>query len=93
MTPGKIISVVEIYERRFQKEEVPKVRLDLSRTFASASRAELLAHAHFLLGGIKEYAVNPGKVSKTGRHLGFVQALLSVAGWYTLEDLMNHNRP
>lgn len=63
------------------------------RTFASLSNYELLSHAHFLIDGAKEYARNPEKQRKAGSHLTAIQMCLSFAGWYTLEDLMNHNRP
>lgn len=93
MTPEKIISVIEMYEDRLNDNRIPKVRLDPKRTFQSATIPERLAHAHYLCDGVKEYAKNPEKQRKTGSHLTAVQMCLSFAGWYTLEDLMNHNRP
>lgn len=93
MTPEKIISVIEMYERRLQREGMRKVRMDPKRTFASASNFVLLEHAHFLCDGVKQYALDPERQEKAGRHLASIQMCLSFAGWYTLEDLMNHNRP
>lgn len=93
MTLEKIISVIEMYEKRLREESVPKIRMDPKRTFHSTSVAERLAHAHFLCDGVKEYAKDPERQRKTGSHLTAVQMCLSFAGWYTLEDLMNHNRP
>ncbi len=93
MTPEKIITIVEKYEKRLCKEEIPKIRIDPKRTFASCNREEILAHANYLIDGVKEYAVDPEKKRKTGSHLTAIQMCLSFAGWYTLEDLMNHNRP
>ena len=93
MTPEKIISVIEMYEARLRKAGVPKTRMYTKRTFESLSKAELLQHAHFLCGGVKEYARDPQRQRKAGSHLTAVQMCLSFAGWYTLEDLMNHNRP
>lgn len=93
MAPEKIISIIEMYEKRLLEADVPKVRMDPKRTFESASVAERLAHAHFLCDGVKEYARSPLRQRKTGSHLTAVQMCLSFAGWYTLEDLMNHNRP
>lgn len=93
MTPEKIISVITMYEERLLKEGVPKQRMDPKRTFASLTKEEILAHVHYLIDGVKEYATTPDKEGKTGRHLGSIQMCLSFAGWYTLEDLMNHNRP
>lgn len=92
MTPEKIISVISMYEERLLKEKIPKVRIDIRRTFGELSYDELLAHAHFLCDGVKVLALNPEKKRKTGSHLTSVQMCLSFVGWYTLEDLMNHNR-
>lgn len=93
MTPQKIISVIEMYEERLRKAGIPKVRMDPKRTFESLTQAERLSHAHFLCDSVKTYATDPQKQRKTGSHLTAIQLCLSYAGWYTLEELMNHNRP
>jgi len=80
-----------MYQNRFNTEGIPKKRMDTKKFFES--KDEMLAHANYLLDGIREFAVRTDKIGKTGRHLGSVQTLLLVAEWYTLEDLMNHNRP
>ncbi len=82
-----------MYEKRLREAGVPKIRMDPKRTFASCNKEELLAHAHYLTDGVKEYAKDPERQSKTRRHLAAIQMCLSFAGWYTIEDLMNHNRP
>lgn len=93
MDAEKILAVVAIYEDRLKLEGVVARRMDPSRAFASLSTEEILAHTLYLICGIKELAVNPEKVGKTGRHLGSIQTCLGFAGWYTLEDVMSHNRP
>ena len=93
MTPQKIVSVVELYEKRLQDENIPKTRMSPKRTFASLEKNEILAHAHYLCDGIKEFARDPQKQRKAGSHLSSIQICLSFAGWYTLEELMDHNRP
>jgi len=93
MTPQKIISVIEVYEERLRKMGIPKIRMNPQRTFESLTREERLAHAHFLCDGVKKYALDPEKQRKTGSLLTAVQMCLSFAGWYTLEELMCHNRP
>ncbi|MEK7629810.1 MAG: hypothetical protein AAB432_00295 [Patescibacteria group bacterium] len=92
MTAEKVISVIEMYEKQLYEAGIPKIRMDPKKTFASLSKNEILAHAHYLCDGIKKYAKNPEKQGKSGRHLASIQLCLSFAGWYTLEDLMNHNR-
>ncbi len=92
MTPEKIISVVEMYETLLLRRGIPKVRMDPKRTFGSMDPLELMAHAHYLCDGVKEYAVNPEQQRKAGSHLTAVQMCLSFANIFTLEELMNHNR-
>lgn len=93
MIPQKIVSLIEQYEKEIAALGISKRRMDPSRTFASLSREELLAHAHYLCDGVKEYALDPELQRKTGSHLTAVQMCLSFAGLYTLQELMEHNRP
>lgn len=92
MTPDKIIEVIEKYESRLRKERIPKLRINPKRTFASLSKEECLAHAHFLCDGAKIYAADINRHRKAGSHLTAIQMCLSFAGWYTLADIMNHNK-
>ncbi len=93
MDGKKIISVIEMYQRKLSGCGVIQERMDPGRTFQSLSQDELLSHAFFLCSFAKEYAADPEKFGKANRHLTAIQMCLSFAGWYTLEDLMNHNRP
>ncbi len=93
MTPEKITAIIDVYEERLCAANVPKVRMDPKRMFASLTKEELLAHAHFLCDGVRQYAKDPQKQRKTGSHLTAIQMCLSFAGWHTLEDIMGHNRP
>ena len=93
MKSEKILEVLAVYECRLLKEGVPKNRMDPKRTFESLTKEERLMHAYFLIDGAKWLATSPDKQGKAGRHLGAIQMCLSFAGWYTLEELMNHNRP
>ena len=93
MTPEKIIAVIEMYEEQLQAAGVPKIQMDLHRTFGSLSSKENLAHAHFLCDGVKEYARDPERQRKAGSHLTAVQMCLSNANWITLGEMMDHNRP
>ena len=93
MKSEKIISVIEMYEKLLHESGVQKKRADSNKTFAELSKSELLSHAYFLCFGVKEFAQDFKRQRKAGSHLTAVQMCLSFAGWYTLEDLMNHNRP
>ena len=93
MKTEKILAVVSMYRTRFEVLGITKKRIDPTKCFKGLTDQEILAHAHYLLDGIETYAKDPDKQGKTGRHLASVQIILSFAGWYTLEELMNHNRP
>ncbi|KKQ77959.1 MAG: hypothetical protein A3A96_04270 [Candidatus Zambryskibacteria bacterium RIFCSPLOWO2_01_FULL_39_39] len=93
MTTEKILEIVVMYREQFEKKGIPKIRMDPRKTLGSLSSKERLAHAHYLLDGIMEYAQNPEKKGKTGRHLASVQMILSFENWFTLEELTNHNPP
>lgn len=93
MTPQHITSVIEKYEQQLQAAGIPKIRMDERKYFRDLGPDELLAHAHFLCDGVKQYAMNQAKLRKTGSHLTAIQMCLSFAGWYTLGELMEHNRP
>lgn len=92
MNANKIISVIEEYEVQLRKAGIPKRRIKEDQYFRDLTADEMLAHAHFLCDGVKEYAKYPTKQRKAGSHLTAVQMCLSFAGWYTLGELMDHNR-
>jgi hypothetical protein len=93
MDTQKMISVIETYRVQLAAAGVPKEQLAKDRCFGDASPDELLAHAHFLCDGAKEYAAKPAQYGKANRHLTSIQMCLSFARWYTLGELMAHNAP
>lgn len=93
MTPEKVQSVVSLYRQFFFDQNIPKQKMDPKRSLGSLTSLERLMHAHFLLDGIIEYSQNPDQQGKTGRHLASVQMILSFENIFTLEELMDHNRP
>ncbi len=92
MTPEKIIAVVEMYEKRLQSNGVPKKRINVALSFGACSFEEILSHAHYLCATTKQYAQDPQNQGKANRHLTALQMCLSFASWYTLAELMEHNR-
>ncbi len=93
METKKILEVIDRYQKLLDEWNVPKVRMNPSCTMGSLTREEALAHANYLLEGIRVFAQTPGKEDKTGRHLASVQMILSFLDVYTLNELMDHNRP
>ena len=92
MDARQILHVVEMYEKRLSESGIPKTAMDSNKTFGSLSKSETLAHAHYLIDGVKKYLPDPSKEGKVNRHLASIQMCLSFADWYTLEDLKSHNR-
>lgn len=95
MTKEKIISVLEFYQKVLDAlhESPPRKRIDPKKKFSELSREEILSHANFLIDGAKEFALQEGKLGKANRHLSSIQMCLSFAGLFSLEDVMNHNKP
>jgi len=69
MTKEKILSIVQMYREQFEEWGIPKVRMSPKQALGSLTSEERLAHAHFILDGIEEYAKDPAQAGKTGRHL------------------------
>jgi hypothetical protein len=85
--------VLGIYEERLLNAAIPKERMEPSKTFESLSRAERLAHAHYLVENLwKMMREAPEKSDKIHRHFAAIQMCLGFSGWYTLKELMDHNR-
>lgn len=96
MTPQKILEVISRYEKRLVAEGVPKKRINTSLSFGVCTSADLLSHAHYLCEGLRNAICcgerNTYKHDKANRHLTAIQMCLSFANWYTLAELMEHNR-
>ncbi len=92
MTPAAVLEVVSSYEAVLSVFPISPARVDTTSP-GPFSVKELIAHAKYLLPGIREFATQEGKWGKTNRHLASVQMFLLMAGIFSLEDVMNHNRP
>lgn len=92
MKKNPFLPIIERYEQRLAAASVPKRRMDTRRTFESLTREEILAHAHYLCDGVKEFSLDRKRLRRTGSHLTAIQMCLSFVGWYTLDELMEHNR-
>lgn len=96
MTPEQVVTVVSTYAEKLAKAGVKKESMDPDLTLASLSSQQHLAHAYYLCDGvIKRAQINNADWAdgrKVGSHLTSIQYHLSLAGWYTLEELKDHNR-
>ncbi len=92
MTPEKILSVIANYKEKLQAEGAAPQRLSPKKSFGASSQNELANHAYYLTETVAEHIRNH-KIEKAHRHLGSLQTILSFLRWYSLEELMSHNRP
>lgn len=92
MTPEKIKMVIDTYRADLLMHGVVAKRMNLQDSFGSLSAQHILAHALHLCDTTEEHLGSAESWGKANRHFGSLQTLLSVAGWYTLEQLMEHNR-
>ncbi len=90
MDAKKISEVIAIYRKYFLEKGIPAV--EFPHNGKAGSGKEILSHCHAMLEKMKGF-LKEGRTEKTFRWLGFIQGCLWSTGQYTLEDLMNHNRP
>ena len=90
MDGPKILEVVGIYSELFKSKGIESV--DYPHGLILDSPGSMIAHCAGMLDKIKDF-VKEGRIEKAFRWLGFIQGCLWVIGYYSLEDLMNHNRP
>lgn len=93
MTKEKILEVTHSYIASLDERGVAAKRIDPKRTFGNCSKDELLAHARHLADNVLDLANEPDQYGKLNRHFTAMQMCLSFAGIYSLEELMEHNRP
>ncbi|MBI3627186.1 MAG: hypothetical protein HY220_00340 [Candidatus Sungbacteria bacterium] len=90
MTKAKVLAVIALYRERFEKEGIGKIKL--AHDAIPASSGQVLEHCHAMLDQMVEFMAE-GRLEKVFRWLGFIQGCFWRAGWYTLDELKDHNRP
>lgn len=88
----QIKAVVKNYIKELEEKGVKPERIDPNTTFAEHSSEKLLAHAYHLGLGIEKMSNNEHLAGKANRHFGSMQMCLSFSGWYTLNELRQHNK-
>lgn len=91
MDGKKVLEVVSIYRSSFKKMGICKLNPPHDQ-LVGGEFFSILAHCCGMLDKIEKF-VAEGRMEKVFRWLGFVQGCLWSAGFYTLEELKNHNRP
>lgn len=93
MEDKKVLEVLDIYDHAFRTAGFPEVKHPHNQLFLY--KDDVLAHCRSMLNGIKEF-ISLGNKEKRDRaliRLGFVQGCLAATGFYTVNDLKEHNRP
>lgn len=90
MTPEKVREVIAIYRAKFEQSGIEKIDYRHCEILNSSEHG--LAHCHGMLDRMETF-ITEGRMDKVYRWLGFIQGVLWMKGFYTLTDLMNHNRP
>lgn len=93
MTAVQMLGLVGAIEWNLGREQIPKTQVPPKTYFGKLSEKELLAHAHFLCDEVRKHAEDPEHWGKANRLFASLQMCLSFAGWYTLEEMQNMNRP
>ena len=91
METEHIKKVVLMYKKRLELRNIQPQRMNIKMT--PPLESEVLPHAHYLVNSVLHYLKHDDKYGKINRHLSSIQNCLLFAGWYTISDLMKHNKP
>ena len=89
MTSEKVREAIALYRRLFEERGVDKS--EVSHAQYSPSGLLQLQHCHGMLDKMENF-LKEGKREKAMRWLCFIQGVLWVHGFYTLNELRAHNR-
>lgn len=92
MTPEKIVRVVANYRNVLTAAGVKQKCIKKNHTLASCTRLEIIAHALYLIDQFPRIDIER-QFGKANRHLSAIQTCLSFAGYYSLDEIEQHNRP
>lgn len=86
MEKSKMIEVCREYDDLLKADGfVSKHREPLSNEYD-------MNHIRWMVNEIPKIIENPEKEAKANRWLGFVQGVLSMKGYYTIDEMKGHNR-
>lgn len=93
MTIEKILNVIGKYRSLFDQQGIPKRAWSREIRVEHGQQRDALAHCHFMLDHMEEFAKKPDKLMKLMRWLGFIQGALWMSGSFAVAELKNHSRP
>ncbi len=89
MDAQKILEALDVYEKYFIKEKIPKQKFPPDRF--PKLESDVLRHLHGMIDEIRGF-VRDNRL-EAFRWLGFMQGALWCQGIYILDELKNNNRP
>lgn len=94
MTDIKILKVLWKYECELSADGTTPQRVAINELKDAHTNADKVvrAHALYMIHEMRIFLVE-GRREKLMRWLGFLQGVLWMGNYYTLEELANHNRP
>lgn len=88
MHPDKLYALAVRYGELWPK--ITPQAIDPRTTVSEHTTTRLMAHSKYLAIELQAYARDPERYGEAAEALGIIQTLLSVVGWYTLEQLHEH---
>ena len=92
MDQEKVREVLATYKKKFEELKVEKKKLPKEMFGSKYTPVYVMSHCHAMLDEM-EIFIQEGRMDKVFRWLGFIQGCLWTEGVYSLDDLMNQNRP
>ncbi len=89
MTPEKVREVIAAYRAAFEERGIDPFDYPHDEVLYATSCG--LRHCRGMLDKMEVF-ITENRMDKVYRWLGFIQGVLWSQGFYTLKDLMNHNR-
>jgi len=97
MTPQQVRDALDVYEKALLGEEAEPVRGDLNAVNPSGKMQRnhllwMVGETRKILDHVAGDKDDRGIIEKAMRWLGFIQGGLWSQGFYSIEDMKNHNR-
>ena|ERR1051325_1061675 len=91
MTKEKCMQVLAMYKRLLIEKDIPPEGA-IHEIPCPTLKENVFMHLHSMIYEMEGF-LEEGRTEKFMRWLGFIQGCFWTSGKFTLEELMNHNRP
>lgn len=93
MTHAKIDRLLDQYAKKLRGYEPARIDPNRHIDMNGEPLWPILSHAQHMIGYMKAWNFDAARTEKLMRWLGFLQGALWLAGLYSLNELMEHNKP